>query len=119
MILDRLKEFFKTSYELPCGCESYDYYPHLSEKTEELEKRNEFVSEQSYRNCTKYEERFVRRLRCRECGAEYTWKDSTITRVDFGDEDEDAGMKLDMDMTGTPMGNIVRYDEKPIIDRRE
>jgi len=110
-------------HEKPCGCtyrvKRKVFRERDAPNTEEVERDLIVVSERKYTNCTRREEEWERRLRCLDCGAEYTTREKSSTCTDYGDENPDAGMKLELkSMRPAPLGGYrTDYEEVPVVEQ--
>lgn len=110
------------SYEKPCGCsyrvKSKPLFEQDAPRTEEIECDLVVVFEREYTNCTRREEEWERRLRCLDCGSEYTTRDKSSTCTDYGEENPDAGIKLEMkSMRPAALGGYrTQWEEVPVVE---
>ena len=109
-------------YEKTCGCTYRLKRKPLRERdapnTEEVDRDLLVVYKRKYTNCTQREEEWKRRLRCLDCGAEYTTREKSGTCTDYGDENPDADAKLEVKSTRRdPLGGYrTDYDEVPVVE---
>jgi len=116
--VERAREWLRRKFgtELPCGCIASDGRgARFSHDTTVANRDHNAIRSIAYRNCTKYENEWKITVRCDLCGA--MWKERTPagSRIDYGDENPDAGLKLKT----KHRGKHVIHKEVPIVQDEE
>jgi len=98
--------------ELPCGCIAADGRgERFSDDTTVTDRERNTVRTIEYANCTKHENEWVFTIECDHCGASWEKRERAGPKIDYGDENPDAKMKLE----SKRRGRFVNHNEVPIV----
>ena len=112
----QIREWIRRNFgtELPCGCIAADGRgARFSNDTTVINQDRNTLYSIEYRNCTKHENEWEFTIQCDHCGATWKKRERAGSKIDYGDENPDADMKLETKQRG----RFVNHNEVPIVQK--
>jgi hypothetical protein len=101
--IERTREWIRRKFgtELLCGCIAADGRgARFSNDTTVTNRQHNTLRSIEYRNCTKYENEWEFTIQCDHCGATWKKRERAGSKIDYGDENPDADIKLETKWRG-------------------